>query len=54
MPIFLVTFLTCSDLFIIANRIQSVVGLTYHQKIAIVEEVRKVVPVCPVIITPQK
>jgi hypothetical protein len=54
MSIFLVTFLSCSDVVGIANRIQQVVGLTYQQKIAIVNELRKVVPSCPVIISPEK
>lgn len=48
---FLTTFLTCRQVFIIANRLQSIMGLTYQQKIEIVNELRKVVPSCPVIIT---
>jgi hypothetical protein len=54
MEIFLVTFLSCSDVVGIANRIQQVVGLTYQQKIAIVNELRKVVPSCPVILNTEK
>lgn len=53
MSIFLVTILNCSDIISIANRIQSVVGLTNHQKIDIVNEVKKVAPTCPVIIKSQ-
>lgn len=48
--VFLATFLSCSQVLGIANRIQSIIGLTYQQKIEIVNELRKVVPSCPVII----
>lgn len=51
MPILLTTFLSCSQVIGIANRIQAIMGLTYQQKIEIVNELRKVVPSCPVIIT---
>lgn len=49
-PLYLTIFLSCSQVFSIANRIQNIVGLNYHQKIEIVNELRKVVPSCPVII----
>lgn len=50
MSIFLTTFLSCSQVYIIANRLQSIIGLNYQQKIEIANELRKVVPSCPVII----
>jgi hypothetical protein len=50
MSIFLVTFLSCNQVLAIANRLQNIALLTPEQKTAIVEELRKVVPTCPVII----
>ena len=44
------TIISCSQAFSLVNRITNVVGLTPHQKIEIVNEVRKVVPSCPVTI----
>lgn len=49
-PVFLTTFLSCSQIFAIANRIQNIMGLTYQQKMEIANELRKVVPSCPVVI----
>jgi hypothetical protein len=48
--IFLTTFLSCSKVLQVANRLQQVIGLNYHQKMEIVNELNKVVPSCPVII----
>jgi hypothetical protein len=48
--VFLTTFLSCSQVLGIANRIRAIVGLSYQQKMEIVNELRKVVPSCPVII----
>lgn len=50
MSIFLTTFLSCSQVLGIANKLQGIIGLTYHQKIEIANELRKVVPSCPIII----
>lgn len=50
MTIFLTTIISCRQVLITINRIQSVIGLTNQQKIEIVNELRKVVPSCPVII----
>ena len=44
------TIISCSQAFSLIARITNVVGLTPHQKIEIVNEVRKVVPSCPVTI----
>jgi hypothetical protein len=44
------TIISCSQAFSLINRITNVVGLTTQQKIEIVNEVRKVVPSCPVTI----
>lgn len=48
--VFLTTFLSCSKVIEIADRLQDVMGLNYRQKIEIVNELRKIVPSCPVII----
>jgi len=50
MSIFLVTFLSCSQVQAIANRLQNIALLTPQQKQEIMVELRKVVPTCPVII----
>jgi hypothetical protein len=42
------TIITCSQAMNIIYRIQRVVGLTEVQKTEIVQEIRKVIPFCPV------
>jgi hypothetical protein len=44
------TIITCSQAMNIIYRIQRVVGLTEVQKTEIVQEIRKVIPFCPVTI----
>ena len=44
------TIISCSQAFSLLNRITNVVGLTPQQKIEIINEIRKVVPSCPVTI----
>lgn len=53
-PIFLTTIITCQQALGLVNRLQQVFGLNYNQKIQIIEEIMKVVPDCPVIITPKQ
>ena len=48
--VLLSTILTCSQAFSLVSRITNVVGLTPQQKIEVVNEIRKVVPSCPVTI----
>ena len=48
--LFLTTTITCSDAIKIINRLSSVSGLTPVQKTEIVQEVRKTIPFCPVVI----
>jgi hypothetical protein len=50
MSIFLVTFLNCSQVQGIAQKLQNVAMLTPQQKTEIVEELKKSVPTCPVVI----
>lgn len=45
---FATTLITCSQAIGIINRLQQIVGLTYHQKTEIIREITKVVPSCPV------
>ncbi len=42
--------ITCSQALNVIHRIQKVIGLTEVQKTEIVQEIRKVIPFCPVTI----
>jgi len=44
------TIINCTDAIKIINRLVNVTGLTPVQKTEIIQEVRKVIPFCPVII----
>jgi hypothetical protein len=44
------TIITCSQALNVIYRIQRVVGLTEVQKTEIVQEIRKVIPFCPITI----
>jgi hypothetical protein len=48
--LFASTIISCSDAVSIIHRITNVVGLTQLQKTEIVQEVRKSIPLCPVIV----
>lgn len=48
--IFLVTILSCEQVILIANRLQSIALLTPQQRIGIIQELKKSVPTCPVVI----
>jgi hypothetical protein len=50
MSIFLITFLSCSQVQTVVNRLQGIAMLTPQQKTEIAQELKKVVPSCPVII----
>ena len=50
--LFASTIISCSDAINIIHRITKVVGLTELQKTEIVQEIRKTIPFCPVIIRP--
>lgn len=47
MGTFIVTIITCNQLMGIIQRLQSIIHLTPEQKIAIVLELKNVVPSCP-------
>jgi hypothetical protein len=46
----LTTTISCADALKIINRIVNVTGLTPLQKTEIIQEVRKTIPFCPVVI----
>ena len=46
----LTTTISCSDAIKIINRLVNVTGLTPFQKTEIIQEVRKTIPFCPVVI----
>ena len=46
----LTTTISCADAVKIINRIVNVTGLTPLQKTEIIQEVRKTIPFCPVVI----
>ena len=48
--LFASTIISCSDAVSIIQRITKVVGLTQLQKTEIVQEIRKTIPFCPVIV----
>lgn len=48
------TLITCSQAVGIINRLQQIVGLTYQQKTEIIQEIRKVIPSCPIKIMEKK
>jgi hypothetical protein len=50
--LFASTIISCSDAFSIIHRVTKVVGLTDLQKTEIVQEIRKTIPFCPVIVKP--
>lgn len=46
--LFASTIISCSDALSLIHRITSVVGLSEVQRTEIIQEIRKVVPSCPV------
>lgn len=49
-PLFLTTILSCNQLNSVVSRLENVALLSSRQKIEIVNELRKIVPSCPLII----
>lgn len=49
-PTLLVTVITCSDAIAIVDRLSRVVGLSYHQKIEIIQTIQEYIPTCPIAI----
>jgi hypothetical protein len=48
------TVISCSDAFKIVNRIGNVVGLSYQQKIEVIQVISQHVPSCPIKIIPDE
>lgn len=48
------TIISCSQAIQLVNNVIRVVGLNNQQKIEIIEEIKKIVPSCPVIIKENK
>jgi hypothetical protein len=52
--LFLTTTINCSEAFRIVNRIGNVIGLSYQQKIEVIQVVSQHVPSCPLKIVPDE
>jgi hypothetical protein len=52
--LFATTVISCSDAFRIVNRIGNVIGLSYQQKIEVIQVVSQHVPSCPLKIVPDE
>lgn len=52
--LFATTILSCSEAFRIVNRIGNVVGLSYQQKIEVVQVISQHIPSCPIKIIPDE
>lgn len=48
------TIITCSQAIAVVNNVTKVIGLSNQQKIEIIEEIKKSIPSCPVIIKENK
>jgi hypothetical protein len=48
------TIISCSDAFRIVNRIGNVIGLSYQQKIEVIQVISQHVPTCPIKIVPNE
>jgi hypothetical protein len=48
------TVISCSDAFRIVNRIGNVIGLSYQQKIELIQVVSQHIPSCPLKIVPDE
>ena len=44
----LTTTISCSEAISLINRITKTVGLTYQQKIEIIQTIKETIPICPV------
>ena len=45
--LFATTIISCSDAFKIVNRIENVIGLSYKQKIEVIQVISQHIPSCP-------
>jgi hypothetical protein len=52
--LFATTIITCTDSIRIVNRLANVVGLSYKQRIELIQVVSQSVPSCPIKIVPDE
>ncbi len=52
--LFATTIISCSDAVKIINRLSNVIGLSYKQKIELIQTVNQSVPTCPIKIVPDE
>jgi hypothetical protein len=52
--LFATTIITCTDSIRIVNRLANVVGLSYKQKIELIQVISQSVPSCPIKIVPDE
>lgn len=52
--LFATTIISCSDAVRITNRLANVVGLTYKQKIELIQVINQHIPSCPLKIVPDE
>jgi len=48
------TVISCSEAFRIVNRIGNVIGLSYQQKIEVIQVISQHIPTCPLKIVPNE
>lgn len=54
LELFAVTIISCSDAIRITNRLANVIGLTYQQKIELLQVISHSIPTCPIKIIPDE
>jgi len=52
--LFATTIINCSDAYRIVNRIGNVIGLSYQQKIELIQVIAQHIPTCPIKIVPDE
>ncbi len=52
--LFAATIISCSEAVRITNRLASVIGLTYKQKIELIQVINQNIPSCPIKIVPDE
>ncbi len=52
--LFATTIISCSEAVRITNRLASVIGLTYKQKIELIQVINQHIPSCPIKIVPDE
>jgi hypothetical protein len=52
--LFATTIISCSEAVRITNRLASVIGLTYKQKIELIQVINQNIPSCPIKIVPDE